>query len=64
VVLKRLSEALTQGGIIDSTSLFTPNNWRLLVFGLALVLMMRWRPEGLFPFRSLIRESEERPQTA
>ena len=25
------------------------SSWRLLVFGLALILMMRFRPEGLFP---------------
>ncbi|MEK7447930.1 MAG: branched-chain amino acid ABC transporter permease [Planctomycetota bacterium] len=27
------------------------NNWRWLIFGLVLVLMMRWRPEGLLPSR-------------
>ncbi len=26
-------------------------NWRLIIFGLALVLMMRYRPEGLLPAR-------------
>jgi branched-chain amino acid transport system permease protein len=29
--------------------LLTFNNWKLMIFGLALVLMMRFRPEGLLP---------------
>ena len=31
------------------------SNWRWIVFGVALVLMMRWRPEGLWP-SSRVRE--------
>ena len=27
----------------------TFSNWKLMIFGLALVLMMRFRPEGLLP---------------
>lgn len=27
------------------------NNWRLMIFGLALILMMRFRPDGLLPMR-------------
>jgi branched-chain amino acid transport system permease protein len=27
------------------------NNFRLLMFGILLVLMMRWRPEGIVPSR-------------
>ena len=27
----------------------TFSNWRLMIFGLALILMMRLRPEGLLP---------------
>lgn len=29
--------------------LLTFSNWRLMIFGLALILMMRFRPEGLLP---------------
>jgi branched-chain amino acid transport system permease protein len=29
--------------------MFTFSGWRLIVFGLALILMMRFRPEGLVP---------------
>lgn len=33
----------------SGTPLLTFSNWRLLLFGLALILMMRLRPEGLIP---------------
>lgn len=39
--------------------LFQPNNWKFLIFGLALVLMMRYRPEGLLPPRGLHEEEPE-----
>jgi len=32
------------------------SNWRLMVFGLALVAMMRFRPEGLWPSRRMQHE--------
>jgi branched-chain amino acid transport system permease protein len=34
----------------------TFTGWRLAVFGLALILMMRFRPEGLFPSNRVRRE--------
>ena len=33
--------------------LLTFSNWKLLIFGLSLILMMRYRPEGLLPSRSV-----------
>jgi branched-chain amino acid transport system permease protein len=39
--------------------LLTFSNWRLLVFGVALVLMMRFRPEGLLPSSRVKRELHE-----
>src|SRR5207253_1663803 len=49
-----LSPLLTRGlqavfGGESSSVLASFSNWRWLVFGLALVLMMRLRPEGLWP---------------
>ena len=47
------------GGVLTSFS-----NWRWLVFGLALVLMMRLRPEGLWPssrVKSELHHQEEAP---
>jgi branched-chain amino acid transport system permease protein len=32
------------------------SNWRLMIFGLALILMMRFRPEGLLPSARLQHE--------
>ena len=35
------------------------SGWRLAIFGLALVLVMRYRPEGLVPSRRLAAELRE-----
>jgi branched-chain amino acid transport system permease protein len=38
------------------------SNWRLMIFGMALILMMRFRPEGLWPSQRVKRELHtERP---
>jgi len=48
IILVRISDALARNGIGGSGSVFlSPNNWKFAIFGLALVLMMRFRPEGL-----------------
>jgi len=39
-----------------ATRFFTFSNWRLMIFGLALILMMRFRPEGLLPSRAVQAE--------
>ncbi|WP_297448171.1 high-affinity branched-chain amino acid ABC transporter permease LivM [Ferrovum sp.] len=36
--------------------LIDPSTLRLLLFGVTLVVLMRWRPEGLFPSRARARE--------
>ncbi len=41
------------------SSLLSFSGWRLAVFGLALVLVMRYRPEGLVPSRRLAAELHE-----
>ncbi|MBX9681222.1 MAG: branched-chain amino acid ABC transporter permease [Gemmataceae bacterium] len=38
---------------------FTIGNWRLMIFGLALILMMRFRPEGIIPSKRVQRELHE-----
>jgi branched-chain amino acid transport system permease protein len=56
ILLKKVTEAAQQAGLATSTNVFlTPTNWKYLIFGLSLVLMMRFRPEGLSP-SSRIRE--------
>jgi branched-chain amino acid transport system permease protein len=44
-------DGLVQAANIDQSSnpLLTFSNWKLMIFGLALVLMVRFRPEGLLP---------------
>ncbi|HMJ13027.1 MAG TPA: branched-chain amino acid ABC transporter permease [Polyangiaceae bacterium] len=56
-VLSPLITQLIQGAIQDSTNVFTTfSNWRWLIFGLSLVLMMRFKPEGLWPSSQLKAE--------
>lgn len=44
----------------ESTSvLLTFTNWRWIIFGLALILMMRFRPEGLWPSSRMKAELHE-----
>ncbi len=38
-----------------------PENLRMLLFALALILIMRWRPEGLWPSRTRRRELHAKP---
>ena len=50
IFLVKLSELLTANGLVDTTNVFTqPNNWKYTIFGLVLILMMRYRPNGLIP---------------
>jgi branched-chain amino acid transport system permease protein len=43
----------------SGSSLLSFSGWRLAVFGLALILVMRYRPEGLVPSRRLAAELHE-----
>jgi branched-chain amino acid transport system permease protein len=43
----------------SGSSLLSFSGWRLAIFGLALVLVMRYRPEGLVPSRRLAAELHE-----
>jgi len=50
IFLKKATEAMQQAGLSGSDSVFlTPSNWKFLFFGAALVIMMRFRPYGVFP---------------
>lgn len=46
----------------SSNVLLTFSNWRWLIFGTVLVLMMRLRPEGLWPAKYLRAEKRSQPQ--
>jgi branched-chain amino acid transport system permease protein len=53
IVLAKVTSALQSGGSgeVSATVLANPTNWKFMIFGLALVLMMRFRPEGLLASR-------------
>ena len=52
IVLAKISDALSKRGILSGENVFSvPGNWKYLIFGLALVLIVRYRPEGLIPSR-------------
>ncbi len=54
IVLVKLSELLAAQGWVSSTNVYTqPNNWKFMIFGFALILMMRLRPEGLVPEKAI-----------
>jgi branched-chain amino acid transport system permease protein len=50
-VIAPVLDSLLQDANINPSgkALLTFSNWKLMIFGLALILMMRFRPEGLLP---------------
>lgn len=59
LVLESITDFLKSHQLISSANVFTaPGNWKYMVFGLALILMMRFRPEGLLPSRQMKTELE------
>jgi branched-chain amino acid transport system permease protein len=52
IVLPKLASWMQAQGIVNpSNVLGSPNNWKYLVFGVVLMVMMRVRPDGLLPAR-------------
>ncbi|MCC6955078.1 MAG: branched-chain amino acid ABC transporter permease [Deltaproteobacteria bacterium] len=52
IVLSGLSDLLARQGILSGENVFAvPGNWKYFIFGLALILVTRYRPEGLIPSR-------------
>lgn len=50
LVLTRLTALLTEAGFVSSGNVMaSPMNWKYFIFGMALIILMRFRPEGLFP---------------
>ena len=69
IFLKKLTEAMQRQGLAESNNVFlTPTNWKDLAFGVALVLMMRYKPEGIFPSSRIKEELKDakdaQPQAA
>ncbi len=52
IALPKLASWMQAQGIVNpSNVLGSPNNWKYLVFGVVLMVMMRVRPDGLLPAR-------------
>ncbi len=49
------------GGGAEAHPLLDANNWKFLIFGLALIVAMRLRPEGLLPAREVRAELHHDP---
>ena len=58
----RLSDLEASGWSLpqSATRLLSFSSWRLMIFGLALILVMRFRPEGLWPSLRLQHELHEK----
>jgi branched-chain amino acid transport system permease protein len=56
VVLGKASELIASIGGNSQHVLLVPSNWKYLIFGLALVVMMRVKRDGLLPFIALSQE--------
>ena len=60
IVLDKLTTLLQQMGMVNTQNVLTvPGNWKYMIFGFALILAMRFKPEGLLPSRQLKAELHE-----
>ena len=50
-----------QGQVVGA-SLFTLGSWRLALVGIALIVVMRFRPVGLIPSQRFVAEFQESQQ--
>jgi len=57
IVLEGLTNFLKAHQLINSSNVFTsPGSWKYMLYGFALILMMRFRPEGLLPSKQVKAE--------
>jgi branched-chain amino acid transport system permease protein len=62
IALPKIAGAMQAAGWVSAGSVFgSPNNWKYLVFGFVLVVMMRVRPEGLLPSKLPKRHATKAP---
>jgi branched-chain amino acid transport system permease protein len=65
IVLVKLSELLGRHGVGGGGNvLSSPNNWKYLIYGLALILMMRLKPAGLLPAKEVAGELQRKADAA
>jgi branched-chain amino acid transport system permease protein len=61
ILLTKLDDLLAHWGWKGDSNVFaSPSNWKYLVFGLTLIVVMRLRPEGLLPAREVQAELHHR----
>ena len=61
IALPKIASVMQSAGWVNSGSVFgSPNNWKYLVFGLVLVVMMRVRPDGLLPAKLSIVNAKKK----
>jgi branched-chain amino acid transport system permease protein len=53
IVLTKLTELLARNGWTGDHVFAAPGNWKFMLYGIALILMMRLRPGGLLPAKVL-----------
>lgn len=56
IVLTKLTEMMARSGWTGDNVLAAPGNWKFMLYGIALILMMRLRPEGLLPAKEVQAE--------
>lgn len=69
IVLTKLTEMMGRNGWTGDNVLASPANWKFMLYGIALILMMRLRPEGLLPAKEVQAElhhsdASKKPQGA
>lgn len=64
IVLEKLTGYMQRHGLSSTDNVFSnPTNWKFMLYGLALVLMMRFKPEGLLPSRRVKAELHREENT-
>jgi branched-chain amino acid transport system permease protein len=52
IILVKLTDWVMRNGWAGDNVLATPSNWKFMIFGLALIIMMRLRPQGLLSVKT------------
>jgi branched-chain amino acid transport system permease protein len=56
IVLTKLTDLMARNGLVGDNVLAAPGNWKFMIYGIALIFMMRLRPEGLLPAKDVQAE--------
>jgi branched-chain amino acid transport system permease protein len=56
IILSKLTDLMARNGLTGDNVLASPGNWKYMIYGIALIFMMRLRPEGLLPAKEVQAE--------